>query len=118
MNVYGESSSPLHRGNPTDRFVCEWWIRKPHVDGESRPPRLLTMRAHDVSEAGRVNRAAPAGEWLECANVNLALDDRRLVVEIPMGFGDMLSRAPDLALAWRMATREIFTTYFARGYRA
>ena len=35
-----------------------------------------------------------------------------------MGFTEMLSRAPDLALAWRMATREIFTTYFARGYRA
>jgi predicted GNAT superfamily acetyltransferase len=35
-----------------------------------------------------------------------------------MGFGEMLSRAPGLALAWRTATREIFTTYFARGYRA
>jgi predicted GNAT superfamily acetyltransferase len=32
VNVYGESSSPLHRGNPTDRFVCEWWIRTPHVE--------------------------------------------------------------------------------------
>jgi predicted GNAT superfamily acetyltransferase len=40
------------------------------------------------------------------------------MVEIPTGFTDMLSRAPDLALAWRMATREIFTTYFGRGYRA
>jgi predicted GNAT superfamily acetyltransferase len=118
VNVYGESSSPLHRGNPTDRFVCEWWIRKPHVERRVETAPALTMRAHDVSEAGRVNRAASAGEWLECADVDLALDDRRLVVEIPTGFGEMLSRAPDLALAWRTATREIFTTYFARGYRA
>jgi predicted GNAT superfamily acetyltransferase len=35
-----------------------------------------------------------------------------------MGFTEMLSKAPELALAWRMATREIFTTYFGRGYRA
>ena len=35
-----------------------------------------------------------------------------------MGFTEMLSKAPDLALAWRLVTREIFTTYFARGYRA
>ena len=26
-NIYGTSSSPLHQGNPTDRFVAEWWIR-------------------------------------------------------------------------------------------
>jgi predicted GNAT superfamily acetyltransferase len=30
----------------------------------------------------------------------------------------MLSAAPGLALEWRMATREIFTAYFARGHRA
>ena len=35
-----------------------------------------------------------------------------------MGFTDMLSQAPELPLEWRMTTREIFTTYFARGYRA
>jgi predicted GNAT superfamily acetyltransferase len=35
-----------------------------------------------------------------------------------MGFTEMLSGAPDLALDWRMATRRIFTTYFGRGYRA
>ena len=31
-NVYGESASPLHGGLPTDRFVCQWWIRRPHVE--------------------------------------------------------------------------------------
>jgi len=30
----------------------------------------------------------------------------------------MLSGAPELARGWRMATREIFTTYFGRGYKA
>ena len=40
------------------------------------------------------------------------------VVEIPMGFTEMIFAAPDLALAWRMATRELFTVYFSRGYRA
>jgi len=123
-NVYGVSSSPLHRGNPTDRFVAEWWIRKPHVERRLGAPVVqgfgpaTSIRDHGVGDAGRVNRAAPAGDWLECADVDLTLDDRRLVVEIPIGFGEMLSRAPDLALAWRMATRGIFTTYFARGYHA
>ena len=105
QNVYGQSGSPLHGGNPTDRFVAEWWIKKERV-------------RHDPAGAQRVNRLAPAGEWHVCADVHLDLDARRLMVEIPMGFTEMLSGAPDLALDWRMATRRIFTTYFGRGYRA
>ena len=117
VNIYGVSGSPLHGGNPTDRFVADWWIRKPHVE-RRLAPAAMTMRDQGVAEAGLINRAAPAGEWLECADVDLALDARRVAVEIPMGFTGMLSKAPDLALAWRMATREIFTTYFGRGSRA
>ena len=36
-NVYGESSSPLHRGAPTDRFVAEWRITTPHVERRIAP---------------------------------------------------------------------------------
>jgi predicted GNAT superfamily acetyltransferase len=104
-DVYGRSGSPLHAGNPTDRFIAEWWIRRERVP-------------HDPIGAQRVNRLAPAGEWLVCADIQLDLDARRLMVEIPTGFTEMLSRAPELALDWRMATRKIFTSYFARGYRA
>ena len=37
---------------------------------------------------------------------------------MPTGFTEMQQEAPDLALDWRLHTREIFKTYFARGYRA
>jgi predicted GNAT superfamily acetyltransferase len=116
-NVYGTSHSPLHGGNPTDRFVAEWWIRKPHVERRLSADSL-TLRTSEVGAAGRANRAVPASEWMVCQETDLALDSRRVLVEIPTGFTDMLSRAPDLALEWRMATRQIFTAYFARGYRA
>jgi predicted GNAT superfamily acetyltransferase len=118
VNLYGESSSPLHRGNPTDRFVAEWWIRKPHVERRLKPSGPFTVRAHEVGHASPVNRMTPAGAWMECTDVNLAHDARRVIVQIPMGFTEMLPAAPDLARRWRMATREIFTTYFARGYKA
>jgi predicted GNAT superfamily acetyltransferase len=117
-NVYGESTSPLHKGNPTDRFVAEWWIRKPHVERRLASPGPVVLKSDEIAAAPRANRARAAGEWLECADVDLALDARRLTVEIPVAFTEMLSRKPDLALAWRLRTREIFTTYFARGYRA
>ena len=118
-NVYGTSSSPLHKGNPTDRFVAEWWIAKPHVERRLQGGgAALTLRSDEVADAPAANRATPQSDWHACADVNLALDARRLRVEIPMHFTEMLSGAPELALEWRLATREIFTTYFGRGYRA
>jgi predicted GNAT superfamily acetyltransferase len=172
VNIYGASASPLHGGNPTDRFVADWWIRKPHVErrlipaaqgspavaqvsptvaegsptvaqgsptvaqgsptmAQSSPTAsqgspivaqgfspAMVMRDQAVSDAGRINRAKQTGDRFECVDVDLTMDARRLLVEIPMGFTGTLSNAPELALAWRMATREIFTTYFGRGYRA
>jgi predicted GNAT superfamily acetyltransferase len=117
-NVYGESSSPLHRGNPTDRFVAEWWVREPHVERRLAPSGRITLRTNELANAEAVNRVAPSGEWLESVDVDLSLDARRLLVHIPMGFTEMLAGNPELALAWRICTRAIFTTYFGRGYKA
>lgn len=122
-NVYGTSMSPLHQGNPTDRFVAEWKIREPHVErrlaqtgsGVAQP---IPVRAHEVSGAVAVNRTQVTGDWLESIDVDLSVEAHRLSVEIPMGFTEMLARNPELALAWRVCTRAIFTTYFDRGYRA
>jgi predicted GNAT superfamily acetyltransferase len=113
-NVYGESTSPLHKGNPTDRFVAEWWVREPRVEERLRGAVPLAS----VLIVEPANRTQPAGEWLEPAAIDLSLNARRVSVEIPTGFTEMLSSAPDLALEWRMATRRLFTTYFGRRYRA
>ena len=117
-NVYGTSSSPLHKGNPTDRFVAEWWIAKPHVERRLQSGVAVTLRSDEVADAPTANRATPGRDWHACEEVNLALDARRVRVEIPMHFTEMLSGAPEQALEWRLATREIFRTYFGRGYRA
>jgi predicted GNAT superfamily acetyltransferase len=124
-NIYGNSTSPLHRGNPTDRFVAEWWIRKPHVERRlagrtetSKEQSPLVVRTHEVAEAPRANRARQEGKWVVCSDVDLSHRERRVLVEIPTGFTEMLAAAPDVAMSWRMATREIFTTYFRRHYHA
>jgi predicted GNAT superfamily acetyltransferase len=115
-NIYGESSSPLHRGSPTDRFVAEWWLATHRVE-QRIAGRDGAARA-TVSGAPAINRIAVSGPWLECADVDLRRSGTQLAVEIPMGFGEMQEKDPSRALAWRMATRQIFTTYFQRGYRA
>ena len=118
VNMYGESTSHLHKGTPTDRFIAQWWIREPHVVRRVESKSLAVVRAPEAADAPVVNRTAPAGDWLACAGYDLDRSERRLWVEIPTGFTEMQIRAPQVALDWRMATRAIFTTYFARGYRA
>jgi predicted GNAT superfamily acetyltransferase len=114
INVYGESTSPLHKGNPTDRFVAEWHVRTPRVErrlgGAAPMAPVLTVEP--------VVHMRAAGEWLEPGSWDLTFDAPRISVDIPTGFSEMLSGAPDLAMTWRMATRQIFTTYFERGYHA
>ena len=114
VNVYGESTSPLHKGNPTDRFVAEWRVGDPRVEERVRGAAPLAP----VLTVEPAVRAQAAGEWLKPSAIDLSLDAKRVSVEIPVGFTEMLSGAPDLALEWRMATRSLFTTYFGRKYRA
>jgi len=117
-NIYGASTSPLHSGNPTDRLVAEWLIREPHVERRVQPATTLKLRTSEIADAAPINRTARSGEWLETVDVNLSLEAKRLLIDVPTGFTEMLARAPDLAMAWRVCTRAMFTTYFARGYRA
>jgi predicted GNAT superfamily acetyltransferase len=115
-NIYGESSSPLHRGTPTDRFVAEWHLRAPHVERRIAAASQLLARDGSSRDAPLVNPSRESGEWLSPGPFARA-DDRRVLVEIPTGFSDMQLRSPQLAREWRMATREIFQTYLSRGYR-
>jgi predicted GNAT superfamily acetyltransferase len=116
-NVYGESTSALHKGTPTDRLVAQWHIAAPHVVRRLESAPEMRFRAQEVADAPTVNRTAMAGPWLTCASIDLDLDARRFWLEIPTGFTDIQLQAPELAMAWRMHTREIFETYFGRGYK-
>src|SRR5687768_339293 len=117
VNFYGESTSALHRGTPTDRLVLSWKITEPHVIRRLEPA-ALRARAHEVAEARVVNTTQLEGEWRKVATINLALDDRRVWIEIPTGFTEMQQQAPERALQWRMDVRQMFENYFAKGYRA
>ena len=117
-NFYGESTSALHRGTPTDRLVLSWKITEPHVVRRLEQPPGLRPRAHEVLEAPIVNSTRMDGSWREVTAINLALEDRRVWIEIPTGFTDMQQHAPERALRWRLDLRQMFEAYFAKGYRA
>ena len=117
VNFYGESTSALHRGTPTDRLVLSWKITEPHVV-RRLDQTGLRARAHEVAEAPIANPTTIDGKWRKASAIDVALDDRRVWIEIPTGFTDMQQQAPARALQWRMEVRELFQAYFGKGYRA
>lgn len=142
-NVYGESASPLHGGLPTDRFVCQWWIRRPHVErrvalaGQAERPQRprpvgrgpqaaraggglgqIRLVTHEVAAAPVVNDTVVDEGWLDCLGADLDLTAPRVAVDIPLDYTGMLAADPDRAKRWRFHTREIFQRYFQAGYRA
>jgi predicted GNAT superfamily acetyltransferase len=132
-NVYGESVSPLHGGLPTDRFVCQWWIRRPHVERRIRRQvgqggqvgqvdRVdqvgeIRLVAHEVAHAPVVNDTTFDGTWLDCGPSDLTRTEPRIAVDIPIDFAGMLTGDLARARRWRFHLREIFTHYFHAGYR-
>jgi predicted GNAT superfamily acetyltransferase len=116
-NIYGMSSSRLHAGTPTDRFVAEWHLADPHVERRLFASTDPKIRDATVGSAVLINPSRTSGEWLEPGLSNLHVEVERLLVEIPTGFTEMLVQRPELAMEWRHATREIFQMYLHRGYR-
>ena len=117
-NFYGDSSSPLHRGTPTDRLIAEWHLTRPHVERRLFQPGQPLIRDGSIASAVVVNPSRSASPWPQPGRSDLSVGARRLLVEIPTGFSDMLVQDAPLALAWRLHTRELFQTYFKQGYRA
>lgn len=137
-NFYGESTSALHRGTPTDRLIVSWRIGEPHVVRRLEPAfanastsakaavdetadkqtSSLQARSHEVGEAPVVNVTALDDGWREVKSIDLTVDERRLWIEIPTGFTQMQQQAPERALQWRLHVRQMFQEYFAKGYRA
>jgi predicted GNAT superfamily acetyltransferase len=114
-NLYGNMADALNQGLPTDRFRVDWWLASPHVKqrlaGAETP---LNWNAYPVLNEGR-----------QLANGLIAPPDRFAtpdgsfcLVEIPADIAPFKTEAPELALQWRLQTREIFETVFAMGYTA
>lgn len=112
-DYYGPVDDGLSAGLPTDRLQVDWWI------ASDRMGQRWT-RATGQSHAGGAIQVNDTG----CTDTGLLTPGALLLdataplvrVEIPADFQSVKSTDPDLALAWRQATREIFEFFFASGY--
>jgi predicted GNAT superfamily acetyltransferase len=105
-----DSTSPLHKGIPTDRFLVECPVRK--ADG----PRPAGFSLGDGC-AHAINSITEEDGYPVSSAVDASLRAPALTLAIPSAFDDLSLRQPDLALSWRLLTRHAFTHYLGLGYR-
>jgi predicted GNAT superfamily acetyltransferase len=106
VNAYGALSGSLHRGTPTDRLMVEWWIRD------------ISERPASVPEGPSALTMATDGPWMRASAGDTFEGAPSVRVPVPAQFSEMQQHAPDLALEWRLAVRDVMTRLFAQGYRA
>jgi predicted GNAT superfamily acetyltransferase len=132
-DLYGASTSPLHRGLPTDRLIVDWQLDGARVrqrmdgagPGADAAARALADPAADPSAgAGTPSAEAQTGTPrsmvvnLPGAPLRLDLDDSTIRIRIPGDVQRLKAADIEAARAWRAATRAAFEHYFARGYTA
>lgn len=112
-NIYGETGSPLHGGIPTDRFEVEWRLGSERVlqAKEGKLPELS-----DWETLPQVNPTEMKQGVLHCKALSLDLEENDLLVEIPHNISRIMAERPELALDWRMKSRQLLESYFRRGY--
>lgn len=111
-NAYGVGTSGPNKGIETDRLVADW-----HLDSNRVKMCVCTRR----------NTSLPAGLPMciladDCdgdiipKEVRLDLEEPELLLPVPINFQRLKEKNLDLAKEWRLASRRVFETYFARGY--
>ena len=124
-NFYTDFTGKLNRLDvPLDRFFVSWDLIK-----ESKRPQynieelldsgvsVIQTKIHEVSgKNGPIQLDVVTG-------VDLSLDNKLLLVEIPFDFYSMLretdvpdSRVREIPVVWRYKTQEVFQDLFRRGY--
>jgi predicted GNAT superfamily acetyltransferase len=113
-NCYGEMEDSLNQGLPSDRLKVEWWINSPHVI-EAFKTDMEQAQSPFKWEITDDGFPALVGAEQEIQGIQ---NRNPILVPVPANIQAIKSNNPQLALNWRMKTREIFQSLFKQGYAA
>jgi len=123
--MYGDTDSDLHRGIGTDRFVALWQMDTPRV-----VQRLTSAAGREVVPAAYAPRARPDTPEVLALDAEVSagvavpgpplteLTACRIGVAVPADLDAVLRNDLSAAVAWRAATRTVFTHYLGAGWEA
>jgi chorismate synthase len=115
VNLYGESTSPLHGTLPTDRFEAEWLLRSERVV-QAQAGTLAELESWaSLPRANPTDRDA-AGFARSSDAPELGIEEEAFLVQIPESINAIMAADMGLALDWRLKARQLFQSYFERAY--
>lgn len=117
-DIYGAVQNPLQMGLSTDRFLLEWELMSNRVRERIRStsPRPRSEEWLNNDRYKLVNFAAWEGNLPRPMASDLEMDDEVLLIQIPPDLNAIKRVDLSIARGWRESTRDIFETYFRRGY--
>ena len=118
-NLYGPLRDGLNLGMETDRFQVDWWINSRRVSRRlgRRPRPSLALGHYATANIQSLYRGSTASDGFVRPPENFSTpQDSLALVEIPSDFMALKRQDFALARAWRLFSREVFTTCFGQGY--
>ena len=115
INFYGEkTSSALHQFIGTDRLWVTWFLESERVRhrierGSAEEPSRSELEKH-ISLVKMAPDGSPHRQAIDLPN------EDHVLIDIPGDIGLLQQQSPELAVAWRNATRAAFTDALAAGY--
>lgn len=111
LNVYGDMQDELNQGLPSDRLEATWGLREPAVVNRSLAiPAIPTIIDSHITVAHPVAASPLQVDWPDSAIT-------RTAIAIPENIKVLRRENPDLALHWRLITRDAFQRLFSEGFR-
>ncbi|MGQ4891937.1 MAG: GNAT family N-acetyltransferase [Candidatus Njordarchaeia archaeon] len=118
VNLYGEMKDEVNYGLPSDRFYVEWWLDSKRVRERIKgqfPPQVNEILAKGVEI---INKVSYRDGIAKITDYETSSNDKVLLLELPYDIEGIKKKNLKVAIDWRYATREIFQSYFKRGYYA
>lgn len=117
-DIYGAVSNPLQVGLSTDRFLLEWELMSNRVRERirSKKPRPYAEEWLREEQYNFINYVTWENNLPRPIASDLEMDEEVLLVQIPHDLNLIKKMDLGLARGWRESTRDIFETYFRRGY--
>ncbi|WP_397538878.1 GNAT family N-acetyltransferase [Rummeliibacillus pycnus] len=113
-DCYGKMEDGLNGGLPSDRFQIDWWITSDYVNqfvkkGYDNPKELAAWLYND--------QHLPNCEDFDSEGLTV-LKDVAYLVPVPADITSLKEHDLNLAIEWRLKTRQMFKALFQAGYVA
>lgn len=118
-DFYGETTSMLHRGLPTDRLITRWELASDHVVERLESGPLHHDLRKVLKKYQIINRLEEVAPGMTASSpVKLTCTEPEVLFEVPYNLPEIKARNLGVALEWQGKVRQIFRTYFKKGYVA